>query len=782
MSRAARRRALPPTEEGLRRRREVVAAAAAGDNAHLLRALSDPAPEARAAAYLIVAASRDTALALAALRLLHAKGEAGPMLVRLRKVHNPAIDAFLDELAQREGESEALAAFLGWGSAACVARHVDRASEKPCPELWRRLFRNHPSLLIDPLVRRLSGVLGAYRKDAHAAYTKAFHHWLPFLGPAKHPVAALLLTERLNAESRDKGGPRPTWKGSTFERLSKVIPEATVDAALRVNVAIEPNALHWLVPSLRADQLLALLATQPESLGDRWAISMNEPKAFFAAHPEALEAALARQMDRPRDLDCFLRFLPREREAERLRGWQIWMDAVRDPQVGLMAYDFATLPPDLRALELRRRAEERPPPASLAPDHSHLLAYLPMEALAARLAEPLRSPDLPLRALAVDVLFYALELCWPERPGDLAPARFVLSTLLDQGDQPAKHWCGWLERLNRLELDSSLLLHEALARVVGVVLALPERSQALSLCLEYWLARMALARGDFALRQMARVLAAWGGLRPRRWSPYKSWSILDARRWNLGECTTWIAAVLWSGGGEVLLSLAQAFARRGETEPLHELFRLVEPQAQALPAQEAWGAFLLAQAEKEGALSWLRWLLLFSRSPAPRAGVDHRVELRRVIESTLNGLSVTHGVTVLRSLTKPPFFGPTPGDALWQPLWAVLPQATVAEAVTLAARAYLAAPGATVVALLAATASLPVEARARLLVAFVRERPRALRVRSPHREALIQALGEAMRAAALPGASTLTPELRGRRLKRWLRALSSALPERESAA
>ena len=728
---------------------------------------------------MIICRARDPQLPLAALWLLHEKGEAGPMLRRLWKARSPAIDAFLDELAQRDGESSALAAFLGWGSADCVARHVDRASEQPCPELWWRLQRNHPRLLIDPLIRHLRGTLGAYRKDAHLAYAKAFAYWLPhprlwslFPRPVRHPEAALLLLERWQAVLQESGRPRAVWKESTFEHLSRVIPEATVDAALRLEVVIGRDEMYYLARSLRADQLIALLATQPSSLGDGWSSTLDEPKAFFAAHPEVLEAALAQQMARPIWLDRFLCFLPGEREAERLRGWQTWLDAVRSPHGGLTGHHWATLPPDLRAVELRRALEERPPPGTLAPNHSWMLGYLPTGELAARLQEPLQSPDRALRARAVDLLFSSLKLCWPESPGDLAPARLVLSTLLDQGDQPAEVWCRWLAELRCTRLVWPAPVHEALAGVVGVVLALKDESGDLSLHLEHWLASMARSQGDFALRQMARVLAAKGGLRPRRWSLYTAWSSKDARGWNLHGRTNWIAEVRRSGGGEALFPLAQAFASAGESALLDELLQLVRSEVHALPAQEAWSALLLAQAEKEGALPWLRWLLLFSRS-AEAAAADHRVALRAAVDAALRALPVAQRVTVLAELTSPCLTGPTPGDVLWGPLWAVLPQASPTEALTLAARAHLAAPEAAVAALLGAIGTLSVGAKASLLLAFVRARPRALRGTSPHRGALLQTLGESLREAGFQGASSLTPDLRGRRLRRCLQEIAT---------
>lgn len=384
------------------------------DEAHAVRAMTDPSRQIRRRAIVLVALHADDAQALDALRVLP-PAERLALLRQLRRRGRTApADALLDELAARDDEE--LDRLVAYGSAAALARNLEVASRRGGSGFWARLARQDPDLTARALLERAEAAGPAddrLRFDANAA--------LRTLAAARPDAALRLLT----ALAR-----RFPLGRLALEPLVPRRPAGVADLLLASNDEVVID-LSRVAHRLDDARLMALLRRWPGVLALR-------PRWLRRLAPERRRAAFEVAGLAWRDVEgCIdsrvVGLLPRDlREAEARRHWSLAALATRPserfPYAALLPWPEArgALDPWLGHPDGSLRAEALSALAGAVRFHRDRLA----EFLA--LAEARRNEQDPVRLAMIHALAALPLACWTA--GRLDELGRILRAALDAAD------------------------------------------------------------------------------------------------------------------------------------------------------------------------------------------------------------------------------------------------------------------------------------------------------------------------------------------------------------
>jgi hypothetical protein len=353
------------------------------DGAHVLRALNDPS------ALVSGLATKLTAVACDDRQVRAALGAAGPdlrrdLLARLaRRGRRAPTDGFLDAAAARGVDAD-LARLLPFGSAECVARHLDRFAGVADSSAWARLARHHPDVAAAATEARAAAT---DRLDARLVWQA--NAVLPTLADER-PDAALRLVRLLARHA-------PVQR-LNLGALARLRPDDVADLVLasedRVTVSLGPVA-----DRLEPGRLRALAERRPDALGS--------PEAWLGWLPPARRADLYDACG---------------------RGWR---DARGASGPGVVAL----LPRYLREQEGRRHLA-LPALAARPAERLPYASFLPWDEAAAVLKSAAGSPDPALRGVAAAALVGCGRF-HPDRLADVIAAVLARRNEQDPVRQPA---------------------------------------------------------------------------------------------------------------------------------------------------------------------------------------------------------------------------------------------------------------------------------------------------------------------------------------------------------
>lgn len=355
------------------------------DGARVLRELADPSRTVRSLAMVLAPLVCDDAQAQRALELAWSlKGERRLLLGFARRRRHGVIDRFLGWLFA-EGHHRELIDALSFGSAACVAQHLEVALERPSARFWQGLATRHPERFAEVLVARWTAAKGE-ADPVTRQLTDAYHHVIVHDAPAAALAWCRVLLER-RIEPHEE-----VWR-----RLLRRSLDACVKLAIEFDVPLPVDALWKRGHRISLTALADLMRHAPQVFGGVGGWVKELPADARRALADAWVEVAERH---PRHGTWLLEHATPNDARE--RAFAAWSRATRASNGAILSALIQPLPLDLAEREARRHVNEV---EALATNPSERLAgrarYLPWDELSQVLKAYLGHPEGELRAVAL---------------------------------------------------------------------------------------------------------------------------------------------------------------------------------------------------------------------------------------------------------------------------------------------------------------------------------------------------------------------------------------------